>query len=104
MSILDERELVHVHTCPTCKHCLEIMLAYDEPPYEEYFCMLGLSDEEKNAICTEVDDLEFQCGRLTGEDFSEEFRQTMQWGDPEEMPPDCERIVGPNSCCRFYNK
>lgn len=103
-SRFNDRKIVRVNSCSTCKYCLMINLDYNEPPYEEYFCLLGLSEEDRNFIKDEARDKTFRQGRLTGEDFSEKFRQLMMWNNPEKLPPDSERFVLCTNCCQYYNE
>ena len=70
MGRLENRNLCRVNSCWSCKHCWTVDLDYDEPPYEEYFCLLDLSEKDREFIEAEAADNQFQLGRLTGEDLA----------------------------------
>ena len=104
MGRFENRKLCRLNTCPYCKHCWTVDLDYNEPPYEEYFCLLDLSEEDREFIETEADDNQFQLGRLTGEDFSDKALKLLKWNNPEELPPDSERIVSDCTSCQYFNE
>lgn len=103
MGQFEERDLVYKTTCGTCIHCLLIDIDYEEPPYEECFCMLGVSEEERDRIDDELYDI-YHCGRCRGGELSEETLDTLMWINAGSLPPESKRLVLPEMCCQFHNK
>lgn len=104
MGRFENRKVCRLNTCPFCKHCLTFELDYDEPPYEEYFCMLDVSDEDWNLVAEEVDNLDENWRRPRGDDFSDKARQILKWKNPGVLPPDSARLVADCTSCQYFNE
>lgn len=103
MGRFENRKVCRLNTCPFCEHCLTLELDYDEPPYEEYFCMLDVSAEDWSVVVEDTDTGE-NWHRLTADDFSEKAREILKWKTPNVLPPDSERIVSDCTSCQYFNE
>lgn len=95
MKKLEERKIFNATTCETCKHCIPIFREYEAGACDEFFCVLDLSEEEREALRKELDSYyEYNP--------SDRFIQLMKLNNEDEDLLDSPRLVGTLMYCDCY--
>lgn len=107
MSKFDERHLMIVDSCDSCKYCIASYLAYtaDKPSLgvsHYHFCMVdGVSREERLLAATEV------CSLMKEDIPTECSTELIRILKLDETNPDFRRsprLVSQLNCCEFYEQ
>lgn len=101
MRKLEDRKIVHQDVCPDCKHCY--IGEHDDPNGPRkwyYFCLLDLSDEERQYVEDAIWDRGGTVNYYSGEPFPQRLLQIMKV--ESEFITDSPRLVGEATRCQFF--
>lgn len=98
MPRLDERRIRRKDTCYHCEHCypFEVYWEGEAVRTNELFCMLDVSDEDIEYVLDE-EPLNNEGERPV------KLLEIMQIADDEDLC-DSRRMMGPTSCCQFFER
>ena len=108
MPSLKDRELVTMHICATCKHCMVSLTenddgyAYSDLWNKVHHCMLGVSKADRKFVKKEIDDYD---GHAYEASFTDKFNQIMEMNSEyrdQQYLDESARFVRYNQCCQFY--
>ncbi len=102
MSMLEERKYSCPNCCSNCKNCWKVDvvdLDLSDPRYNPCYCLLGLSEEDKDYLYNEVPDDYIEIGQP----FSEHFCELMGMEDYTEIAI-CPRCMDVTDCCDKYER
>lgn len=104
MGCFEDRKMFYSKACNHCVHSLIIPMDYDGETYNEYFCMLGMSSENKDYVTKEIYNNEERYGDSTYLwDITPKFLEIMRM-DEGQILPNSPRHVGSHGCCQFYKE
>lgn len=101
LEMLNERKISFPDCCHNCIHCWKVDVVdpdLSDPRYSPCFCLLGLSDEDKDYLYNEVPDDYIE----VRQPFSEHFCELMEMDD--EFITSCPRYMYVTNCCDKYER
>lgn len=99
MPSLKDRKWLWSDVCKFCEHCWELHV--EDPSenefHQQYYCLLDLSEEERDYLYSQVHKTVFRETKL-----SKRFCQLMQIEEIDDLAGVSSRTVDVADCCDYY--